>query len=168
MKNLIYLLLLFFLLACKKEVENSYFTSDELYDKVIESVDKIHLNISESDKTFYVFNRYDTLIVMSSEAEDILRPTYTIEKLGFFNYNGNKIIITKPYKPEFDLINKENKLTQMKEAKPPYYDGNDYQKGFVYKVKDLHNLELIDQGNLVKYFKPMKEYEIPIPPTPKE
>lgn len=157
--------MLLYLFSCKKE--NEYFTSDKIYNTVIESVDKIHEGISKTDRIFYVFNRYDTLIVMSSERENILRPTYSIQKIGYFTYKNNKIIIAKPYKAKFELINKNNKLNYIdNDLKPPYYHGNDYQKGFVYKMKDLQNLELIDQGNLMKYFKPNAEYEYLQPPSP--
>jgi len=166
MKKIIILHFLFLcLFSCKKE--NEYFTSDKIYNTVIESVDKIHEGISKTDRIFYVFNRYDTLIVMSSERENILRPTYSIQKIGYFTYKNNKIIIAKPYKAKFELINKNNKLNYIdNDLKPPYYHGNDYQKGFVYKMKDLQNLELIDQGNLMKYFKPNAEYEYFQPPSP--
>jgi hypothetical protein len=166
MKKIIILhFLLLSLFSCKKE--NEYFTSDEIYNTVIESADKIHEGISKTDRIFYVFNRHDTLIVMSSERENTLRPTYSIQKIGYFTYKNNKIIIAKPYKAKFEFINKNNKLNYIdNDLKPPYYHGNDYQKGFVYKMKDLQNLELIDQGNVMKYFKPNAEYEYLPPPSP--
>lgn len=166
MKKIIILYsLLLCLFSCKKE--NEYFTSDKIYNTVIESVDKIHDGISKTDSVFYVFNRYDTLIVMSSESENILRPTYNVNKVGYFKYKKNKIIIVEPYKSKFELIVKENKLSFVdNNLKPPYYHGNDYQKGFVYKIKDLQNLELIDKGNLIRYFKPNGEYEHLPPPPP--
>lgn len=168
MKKLIMLYLLFIcLIGCKKKSNNEHFASEEIYKTIIQSVDEIHNDISKTDNIFYVFNRYDTLIIMSSESENILRPTYSVQKIGYFNYKNNKIIITKPYKAEFDLINKRNKLNSIdNDVKPPYYDGDDYQKGFVYKVKDKNHLELIDKGNLIKYFKPMSEYEYLPPPPP--
>lgn len=164
-KIIIFYFLCLSLFSCKKE--NEYFTSDKVYSTVIKSVDKIHESISTTDSVFYVFNRYDTLIVMSSESENILRPTYTVKKAGYFKYKKNKIIIIEPYKSKFELINKKNKLSFIdNQVKPPYYHGNDYQKGFVYKMKDLQTLELINQGNLMKYFKPNAEYEYLPPPPP--
>ncbi|WP_419869783.1 hypothetical protein [Chryseobacterium sp. CT-SW4] len=168
MKKLIILCLLFIcLFCCKKKSNNEHFVSDEIYNTITQSVDGIHKDISKTDNVFYVFNRYDTLIIMSSESENILRPTYSVQKLGYFNYKNNKIIITKPYKAEFDIINKKNKLKSINnDLKPPYYDGNDYQKGMVYKIIDLNHLKLIEEGNLMKYFKPMAEYEYLPPPPP--
>ncbi len=158
--------MLLYLFSCKKE--NEYFTSDKIYNTVIESADKIHEGISKTDRVFYVFSRHDTLIVMSSEYEDILRPTQTIKKEGYFKYKKNKIIVTEPYNPTFHILKENNKLIPIKEyeGKYPYYDGKDFQKGTVYKIKDLNHLELIDKGNLTKYFYNIPEYEIPMPPAP--
>ncbi|WP_162073052.1 hypothetical protein [Chryseobacterium fistulae] len=91
---------------------------------------------------------------MSSEYEDILKPTQTIKKEGYFKYKKNKIIVTEPYNPTFQILKEKNKLIPIKEygGKYPYYDGKDFQKGSIYKIKDLNHLELIDKGNLTKYF----------------
>lgn len=152
-------------MGCKNK--NEYFSTDDIYNTVIHSVDKIHEGISKTDKVFYVFNRHDTLIIMSSENENTLRPTYSVEKLGYFTYKNNKIIITKPYKPKFELFNENKKLNYIdNDLKPPYYHGNDYQKGMVYKIVDPNQLKLIDKGKLIKYFKPMSQYEYLPPPLP--
>ncbi|TXG84852.1 MAG: hypothetical protein E6R13_02665 [Spirochaetes bacterium] len=169
MRNIIYLSILLFFSSCSKnQDENNIFSSDEIYRTVIEGVDTAKKDISKADSIFYIFNRYDTLIVMSSEHENILQPTQTIKKEGYFNYNKNKIIVTEPYKPTFQFLKENNKLIPIKEyeGKYPYYDGNDYQKGLIYKIKDLNHLELIDKGNLTKYFHRIPEYEIPMPPAP--
>lgn len=165
MKKIIFYSLLIFLIGCEKK--NEYFATNEIYNTVIQSVDKIHDEISKTDKVFYVFNRHDTLIIMSSEKENTLRPTYNVEKIGYFEYKNNKIIVTKPYKPKFELITKNKKLNYIdNDLKAPYYDGNDYQKGMVYKIIDLSQLKLIDEGKLMKYFKPLSEYEYLPPPSP--
>lgn len=166
MKKIIILYsLLIFLIGCEKK--NEYFATNEIYNTVIQSIDEIHNEISKTDKVFYVFNRHDTLIIMSSEKENTLRPTYNVEKIGYFEYKNNKIIVTKPYKPKFELITESKKLNYIDtDLKPPYYDGNDYQKGMVYKIIDLKHLKLIDEGKLMKYFKPMSEYENLPPPPP--
>lgn len=156
--------LLIFLIGCGKK--NEYFATNEIYNTVIQSVDKIHNEISKTDKVFYVFNRYDTLIIMSTEKESTLRPTYNVEKIGYFKYKNNKVIVAKPYKPKFELITGGKKLNYIdNDLKPPYYDGNDYQKGMVYKIIDVKHLKLIDKGKLMKYFKPMADYEN-LPPQP--
>ncbi|WP_276833706.1 hypothetical protein, partial [Chryseobacterium cucumeris] len=132
MKKIIIICFCFFL-SCEKK--NEYFTSDEIYKTITESVDDIHNKISKTDSIFYVFNRHDTLIIMSSKYEGILRPTYTVDNIGYFNYKKNKIIITRPYKPIFTIIKENNKLNDpINGLKPPYYDGDDYQKGVVYKI----------------------------------
>lgn len=155
------------LIGCNKKSSNQYFVSNEIYNTITQSIDEIHRKISKTDNVFYVFNRYDTLIIMSSESENILRPTYSVPKLGCFNYKNNKIIVTKPYNAKFKLMSKNNNLNHINnDLKPPYYNGDDYQKGFVYKIKDLNHLELIDEGKLMKYFKPMAEYEYLPPPPP--
>ncbi|PTT34051.1 hypothetical protein DBR28_14000 [Chryseobacterium sp. HMWF028] len=106
---------------------------------------------------------------MSSRYEGTLRPTYMVDNIGYFNYKKNKIIITQPYRPLFTIVKEGCKLNELvSDLKPPYYDGNDYQKGLVYKIKDLNHLERIDGGNLQKYFKPMAEYEHLPPPPAKE
>lgn len=157
--------MLIFLIGCEKK--NEYFTTNQIYNTVIQSVDKIHSEISKTDKVFYVFNRHDTLIIMSSEEENTLRPTYNIAKIGYFKYKNNKIIVTKPYKPKFELITESKKLNYIdNDLKASYYDGDDYQKGMVYKIIDLKHLKLIDEGKLMEYFKPMSEYENLPPPPP--
>ncbi|MCQ9635146.1 hypothetical protein MP477_09300 [Chryseobacterium sp. WG23] len=169
MRNIIYLSILLFFLSCSKnQDENNVFSSNEIYRAVIEGIDIAKKDVSKTDSIFYVFNRHDTLIVMSSEYENILQPTQTIKKEGYFRYKKNKIIITEPYKPAFQILKEKNNLIPIKEyeGKYPYYDGKDFQKGVVYKIKDLNNLELIDKGNLTKYFYRIPEYEIPMPPAP--
>jgi hypothetical protein len=48
MKKIISLVLMLVLLnSCEKEVKNSYFTSDEIYNKIIEAIDITHKEISE-------------------------------------------------------------------------------------------------------------------------
>ncbi|GEM_PF-1272943 len=169
MRNLIFLFVLVFLYSCKKEVKNPYFTSDEIYNKVLESTDIIHKEISKTDGLFYVLNRYDTLIVISTEYENVIKPTFMIKKEGTFYTECCKIIVTEPYHPAFQIIKQPNKLKQNDVAKYlDIYDGNDYQKGVMYKIKDLNHLELIAKGDLRKYFYPIKEYELVPPPPPKE
>ncbi|MFP3834781.1 hypothetical protein [Chryseobacterium sp. SIMBA_028] len=168
MKNIAYLfIVLTSFLSCNQN-ENSIFSSNDVYRAIIEGVDIAKTDISKNDSIFYVFNRHDTLIIMSSEQEDILQPTQTIKKEGYFRYNKNKIIVTKPYKPTFQILKNENNLVPIKEyeGRYPYYDGKDFQKGIIYKIKDLNHLELIDKGNLTKYFYRISEYEIPMPPAP--
>jgi hypothetical protein len=164
-KIIIFYFLCLCLFSCKKE--NEYFTSNEVYNTVIKSVDGIHSDISKTDKIFYVLNRHDTLIVFSSEHKGILYPTAMIKKKGSFLYKNNKIIVTQPYKQKYQIVKKENSFTKEKDfEKVGYYSGNDYPKGFIYKIKDLNHLELIDKGDLTKYFYRIKEYEIPMPPPP--
>lgn len=168
-KNIIFYSLFLCFISCKNKNEPEYFASNKIYNTIIESIDEIHNEISKTDSVFYIFNRYDTLIILSSERESILRPTYTIKKIGYFNYKKNKIIITQPYRPKFKLMTKTNSLNNINiDLKPPYYDGNDYPKGIMYKIKDLNHLELIAKGDLRKYFYPIKEYELIPPPPPKE
>jgi len=169
MRNILYPFILILFSSCSKnQDENNIFSSDEIYRTVIEGVDDVKKDVSKSDSIFYVFNRHDTLIVMSSEYENILRPTQTIKKEGYFKYKKNKIIVTEPYNPTFHILKENNKLTPIRkyEGKYPYYDGKDFQKGTIYKIKDLNHLELIDKGNLTKYFYNIPEYEIPMPPAP--
>ncbi|MDR6546671.1 hypothetical protein J2810_002777 [Chryseobacterium rhizosphaerae] len=171
MRNLVCLFILLLFSSCSKnQDENNIFSSNDIYKTVIKSVDITNNSISKKDSIFYVFTRYDTLIIMSSEQEDILKPTQTIKKEGYFRYKKNKIIVTQPYKPKFKILKESNKLIPIKdyEGRYPYYDGKDYQKGLIYKIKDLNHLELIDKGHLTKYFYPIKEYEIPMPPSPKK
>ncbi len=165
MKVLYITFLILCLVSCKKEIKNHYFKSEEIYNTVIQSTEDT--SISKSDKTFYVLNRYDTLIIMSSKHESTLKPTLTIRKIAVFKYKDKKIIITQPYNPIFEIL-KTSVPIKEDLSKPPYYDGADYQKGFVYKIKDLKHLELIAKGDIRKYFYPIKEYEIPAPPPPKE
>lgn len=155
--------------SCKKEIKNPYFTSDEVYNKVLESTDIVHQEISKNDKIFYVLNRYDTLIIMSVEYENVIKPTFMIEKEGTFNTNCSKIIVTKPYHPTFQIIKSPNNLKQNDTEKYlPTYSGHDYQKGVMYKIKDLNHLELIKKGDLRKYFYPIEEYKLPVVKAPKE
>ncbi|NIF04020.1 hypothetical protein F3J23_01085 [Chryseobacterium sp. Tr-659] len=169
MRNIIFFTLVFLLYSCKKEVKNPYFTSDEIYNKVLKSTDIIHKEISKTDGLFYVLNRYDTLIIISSEYENVIDPTFMIKKEGTFYTDCCKIIVTKPFHPTYQIIQQPNKLKQNDVSKYlDFYDGNDYQKGVMYKIKDLDNLELIAKGDLRKYFYPIKEYEQVPPPPPKE
>ncbi|AZA81422.1 hypothetical protein C1637_02275 [Chryseobacterium lactis] len=155
------------LYSCKEEVKNPYFTSDEIYDKVIESTDIVHKEISKKASLFYVLNRYDTLIILSVKYENVIKPTFMIKKEGTFYTDSCKIIVTEPYYPKFQLIKTPNKLKQNDIEKYPLaYNGDDYQKGVMYKIKDVNHLELIAKGDLRKYFYPIKEYEIPAPPPP--
>ena len=168
MKKISSLILMFALLySCKKEVENPYFTSDEIHNKVLESIDITHQEISKKQTLFYVLNRYDTLIVMATKYENVIKPTFMIKKEGTFYVDGCKVIVTQPYHPKFQIIRNPNKLKQNDVYKYlDIYDGNDYQKGVMYKIKDLNHLELIAKGDLRKYFYRIKEYEIPAPPPP--
>ncbi|MHA3046209.1 hypothetical protein JSO59_002395 [Riemerella anatipestifer] len=168
MKNINLIIIILLLISCKEEVKNPYFTSDEVYNKVLESKDIIQREISKTDKVFYVFIRYDTLIVMSAESPSILYPTLTIKLRGSFDTKEGKVIVTHPYKPVYNLIKENNALTNEIQQVPPYYSGNDYQKGVMYKIKDLNHLELIAKGDLRKYFYSIKEYELAPPPPPKE
>ncbi|CAD7807318.1 hypothetical protein CHRY9390_01640 [Chryseobacterium aquaeductus] len=169
MRKIVFLVFLTLLYSCKKEVKNPYFTSDEIYDKVLESTDIIHKEISKTDRLFYVLNRYDTLIIMSVKYENVIKPTFMIKKEGTFYTKCCKIIITEPYRPVFQIIKRTNKLKQNDVATYlDMYDGNEYQKGVMYKIKDLNHLELIAKGDLRKYFYPIKEYELIPPPPPKE
>jgi len=157
------------LYSCKKEVKNPYFTSDEVYNKVLQSTDIIHQEISKTDGIFYVLNRYDTLIIMSVKYENVIKPSFMIKKEGTFYTNCCKIIVTKPYHPMFQIIQQPNSLKKNDFDKNlSHYNGNDYQKGVMYKIKDLNHLELIAKGDLRKYFYPIKEYNLPIIKPPKE
>ncbi|WP_185290317.1 hypothetical protein [Chryseobacterium lactis] len=167
MKKIILWLMFILLYSCKKEVKNSYFTSDEIYNKVLESTDIIHQEISKTDRLFYVLNRYDTLIIMSVKYENVIKPTFMIKKEGTFYTNCCKIIVTEPYNPVFKILKQPNKLNKNDVEKYlNHYDGNDYQKGVMYKIKDLNHLELIAKGDLRKYFYPIKEYNLPIVKPP--
>jgi len=167
MKKLIVVLVGFILLSCKKEVNNPYFTSDEIYNTVVKSIETIHTDISKNTGLFYVFNRHDTLIVMAAEYQNVIYPTFRIKKEGTFYTDCCKIIVTQPYNPKFNIIKKDNKLKQNDISDNlGLYNGDPSQKGMIYKIKDLNHLELIDKGNLSKYFYSIKEYEIPAPPPP--
>lgn len=167
MKKIVPILGLMLLFSCKEKVQNPYFTSDEIYDKVIESTDIVHNEISKKAGLFYVLNRYDTLIILSVKYENVIKPTFMIKKEGTFYTDCCKIIMTKPYHPKFELIKNPNKLKQNDVEKYPLaYNGNDYQEGVMYKIKDVNHLELIAKGDLRKYFYPIKEYELPAPPPP--
>lgn len=169
MKKLISLLLIFILYSCEKEIKNSYFTSDEIYNKILEATTITRKEISENSGLFYVLTRYDTLIVMSVKYENVIKPTFMIKKEGTFYTDCCKIIVTEPYHPKFPIIKKQNMLKQNDVEKYlNHYSGNDYQKGVMYKIKDLNHLELIAKGDLRKYFYPIKEYKLPIVPPPKE
>lgn len=155
--------------SCKEKIKNPYFTSDEVYNKIIEAIGITHKEISKTDGLFYVLNRYDTLIVMSVKYENVINPTFMIKKEGTFYADCCKIIVTEPYRPVFQIIKRPNKLKQNdveKYLNP--YDGNDYPKGLMYKIKSLEHLELIAKGDLSRYFYPIKEYEFVPPPPPKE
>lgn len=157
------------LYSCKKEVENPYFTSDEIYNKVLEATDITRKEISKNTGLFYVLNRYDTLIVMSVKYENVIKPTFMIKKEGTFYTDCCKIIVTEPYHPVFQIIKQPNKLKQNDiEKYLNHYNGNDYPKGVIYKIKDINHLELIEKGDLRKYFYPIKEYQLPIIEPPKE
>ncbi|MEA1851441.1 hypothetical protein U9K52_21215 [Chryseobacterium sp. MHB01] len=169
MKKIVLMLIFVLLYSCKKEVKNPYFVSDEIYNKIIEGTDIIHQEISESDRLFYVLNRYDTLIIMSVKYENVIKPTFMIKKEGTFYTDCCKIIITKPYNPSFKIIKTPNRLKQNDVSEYlDFYNGNDYQKGVMYKIKDLNHLELIRKGDLRKYFYPIKEYNLPVIKPPKE
>ena len=169
MKRILIFLIILQLYSCKKEVKNPYFTSDEIYKTILESTDIIHKDVTKETGLFYVLNRYDTLIVMAVPYENVINPTFMIKKEGTFYTDCCKIIVTKPYRPKFQIIKNSNKLKQNDVAKYiDIYDGNEYQKGVIYKIKDLNHLELIAKGDLRKYFYPIKEYELIPPPPPKE
>ncbi|MFP3834782.1 hypothetical protein [Chryseobacterium sp. SIMBA_028] len=86
--------------------------------------------------------------------------------IEYFYTDCCKIIVTKPYNPKFNIIKKGNKLKQNDVSiHLDPYNGSDYQKGAMYKIKDLNHLELIAKGDLRKYFYPIKEYEL-VPPPP--
>ncbi|EKB58750.1 hypothetical protein HMPREF9700_01789 [Bergeyella zoohelcum CCUG 30536] len=161
--------MIFFLLiiSCKEEIRSPYFTSDEIHNAVLESVEICKREISETDAIYYVMNRYDTLIIMSVKYENVIKPTFMVKKEGTFYYNYSKIIVTKPYKPIFEIIKHPNELKQndFDENLSPY-NGTDYQKGVMFKIKDINNLELITKGDLTKYFYSIDEYELPIIPPP--
>ena len=149
-------------------MKNPYFTSDEIYNKVIEGTDLIRKEVTKKNSSlFYVLNRYDTLIVIAVKYENITNTTFMIKKEGTFYIDHSKIIVTEPYHPKFEIIRKDNKLKQNDVEKYPLdYNGVDYPIGVMYKIKDLNHLELIAKGDLRKYFYPIKEYEIPAPPPP--
>lgn len=169
MRNLFYIItLLNLLFSCTKNIKAKYFSSEEIEKVVFKSVLDLSENISKKDNNFYIICRYDTLIVMSSRYENTLNPTTTIKKYLKIEYKGKNIVITKPYKPIYNILNTRTMASQLDNPLPPYYSGNDYQKGVMYKIKDLNHLELITKGDLRKYFYPIKEYEIQIPPPPKD
>lgn len=167
MKKIVFLLGLVLLGSCKEEVKNPYFTSDEIYNKVIEGTGIVHREMSKKAGLFYVLNRYDTLIILSVKYENVIKPTFMIKKEGTFYTDCCKIIVTEPYHPKFKLIQNPSKLKQNDVEKYPLaYNGDDYQKGVMYKIRDVNHLELIAKGDLRKYFYPIKEYELPAPPPP--
>ncbi|KAA0127222.1 hypothetical protein FY557_13705 [Chryseobacterium sp. SN22] len=153
MKKIIFLLGLVLLVSCKEKVKNPYFTSEEIYNKVIESTDIVHKEISKKAGLFYVLNRYDTLIILSVNYENVIKPTFMIKKEGTFYTDCCKIIVTEPYHPKFTLIQNPSQLKQNDVEKYPLaYNGNDYQKGVIYKIKDISHLELIAKGDLRSIF----------------
>ncbi|MDC8099137.1 hypothetical protein [Chryseobacterium rhizosphaerae] len=169
MKKILIILILLQLYSCEKNTNNPYFVSDEIYNKVLEGTDIIHKEVSKTDGLFYVLNRHDTLIIMSVEYENVINPTFTIKKEGTFYTNCCKIIVTKPYLPTFQIIKTPNKLKQNDVSiHLDPYNGRDYQKGVMYKIKDINHLEIIAKGDLRKFFYPIKEYELIPPPPPKE
>lgn len=66
--------------SCKEKIKNPYFTSDEVYNKIIEVIGITHKEISENQTLFYVLNRYDTLIIMATKYENVIKPTFMIKK----------------------------------------------------------------------------------------
>lgn len=155
--------------SCEKKVKNPYFTSDEIYSKILDATDITRKEISKNAELFYVLNRYDTLIIMSVKYENVIKPTFMIKKEGAFYTDCCKIIVTQPYHPVFKIIKQPNKLDPHDfERYLNHYSGDDYQKGVMYKIKDINHLELIAKGDLRKYFYPIKEYKLPIIEPPKE
>jgi len=172
MKKALILLITLILLSCKNKAENPYFSSDEVYYKVLEARQIIKDKISKDDSYFYIINRYDTLIIMSTKYANVIKPTYTIKKEGFFKVDNDIIIVTQPYKEKFPLLKKDNALIKIdneKEILVGPNDSNYYQKGVIYIMENPSRLKLISEGDLRKYFHHLsKVYDIKAPPPPPE
>lgn len=164
MKNLVYIILFFVILSCQENKEVDYFSSKIIENSVFNSIDSLNKSISKADNSFYVLCRYDTLIIMSTKYPNTIYPTITIKKHISIPLKNKQIIITEPYRPIYNILDDRVKGKFMASTLPPHYSGGDYQKGVIYKIKDLNHLELIAKGDLRKYFYRIKEYEIPAPP----
>ena len=152
MKNILLISFIVSLYSCEKK-SDQYFISDEIHTAVMRSIQ--NENIENKDlKYFYVFTRYDTLFVLATKKENEIFPIDRINKLGTFKYGNNKIIITESYNPKYNIIKNMALLDNdfINETKNIGSFDEDIQYGYIYKIINPHNVNLIKKGEIKEFF----------------
>lgn len=152
MKNILLISLIICFYSCEKK-SDQYFISDEINTAILGSIQ--NENIENKDlKYFYVFTRYDTLFVLATAKENEIFPIDRINKLGAFKYDNNKVIIAESYNPKYNIIRNDASFDDkfIKETKNIGSFDEDIQYGYIFKMKNPHNVNLIKKGKLKEFF----------------
>ncbi|MDQ0477481.1 hypothetical protein [Chryseobacterium sp. MDT2-18] len=154
------------LIGCSKQNKNSPFVHEETYNVIDNSIREMKNDKqTANDSIYYLFQRNDSLIVVSLDKEKF-KVTTNAKKIGYFKINSNRIVITEETTPNY-------KIFELKKALKPFQirinDNDnfspDYLKGIVYKITshdEKYFFEKKYKGDLSKIFKNKIEYTIPI------
>lgn len=151
---------LFVTISCMKKSENAgnmYFNSDEFYKNLIENIEKME----SKNKYYYVFVFSDTLVLTSVKDQNGCLPCGESRKLGSFIHNQNKIIVTQPIRPKFNLIKDKNSLNKTPMIISFHEKFNTNPKGIVFKITNSENLKQIYKGKISNFLN-KEEYKFQI------
>ena len=161
-----YLLILIAIVSCSKENDNNPFIHEQTYTVINKTINSLKNDkLTAKDSIYYLFERNDSLIIVSLDKEKF-KVTTNAQKKGYFKIDRNKIVVTKETNPQYDILKLKKKIN-------PFYtkvDINDnfkpdYLKGMIYKVSNQNSkitFTNIYTGDLTIVFKGKKEYTIPV------
>ena len=140
-----------------EDKENMYFNSDKFYNNLIKNVEKM----DSRNKYYYVFIFSDTLVLTNVKDQNGCFPCGESRKLGSFVSDQNKIILTQPINPKYNLIKEKNSLDKnpMLISTKEKVDRN--PEGLVFKMTDSENLKQIYTGKISNFLK-KEEYKFQI------
>ncbi|MCT4181595.1 hypothetical protein CMU25_01960 [Elizabethkingia anophelis] len=150
---------IFALLACKNSTNNTpYFSSNEIYKTVIYSTK----NLDKKYNFYYIFTFSDTLAIVGVDEIGGCLSCVASKKIGYFDNDNSRIILTKPISPKYHILKKENGLKYSNAMNGIDTSFNRNPMGILYKINNINDIKQIYKGNMSEFIN-KKEYQLQIP-----
>ncbi|MDV3955619.1 hypothetical protein CMT74_07025 [Elizabethkingia anophelis] len=150
---------IFILLACKNSTKNTpYFSSHKIYKRVISGTE----SLDQKYNFYYVFTFSDTLAIVGVDEIGGCLSCLVSKKIGYFDNDNSRVILTKPINPKFPILKKENGLKYSNTMNGIGTNFNRNPVGILYKINNINNLKQIYRGYISEFIN-KKEYQLQIP-----
>lgn len=158
MIKLFYASVVLVLMNCTSKAQvnrEEIFKNNELNITIKKSLEKLNEK-NVSDESFYILQNRDSLIILKAKPNEVNKPLLYIEKEGCFLLGQNKLVITKPFKPRYNIFKLKEKLEECNITIPYNSDFSDKAiTGLIYKIIPSHKdygLMKIFEGDISSIF----------------